>query len=359
MHDAAAPGAWYYPRLMRKSDFAYSLPADRIAQLPLAERTASRLLVVKPGGGTPVDGQLPDLLDHLRPDDLMVLNDTRVLPARLRCRKESGGKVELFLERLRDTHTALFQVRSSKVLRDGQRLIVRDGANASLVERAPPFALVRFDAPVMEILQTYGETPLPPYIKRAPTAADTERYQTVYARVDGAVAAPTAGLHFDAQLLDRLRQSGIGTAFVTLHVGAGTFKPLPDGDVERHTLHAERLLVDAAVCDKVNNSRDRGGRIVAIGTTVVRALEAAWRNGRLAPFQGETDLFIRPGYTFRAVDALLTNFHLPESTLLMLVCAFGGYQRVMRAYQHALSAGYRFYSYGDAMFLDRAQGRDA
>jgi S-adenosylmethionine:tRNA ribosyltransferase-isomerase len=339
---------------MRKSDFAYCLPADRIAQLPLAERTASRLLVVKPGGGTPVDGQLPDLLEHLRPGDLLVFNDTRVLPARLRCRKDSGGKVELFLERLQDTHTALFQVRSSKTLRDGQQLIVRDGVNALLVERALSFALVRFDAPVMEILQVYGETPLPPYIKRAPTAADAERYQTVYARVDGAVAAPTAGLHFDAALLDRLRQSGIGTAFITLHVGAGTFKPLPDEDVERHTLHAERVIVDAEVCDRVNSVRAQGRRIVAIGTTAVRALEAAWDGECLAPFQGETDLFIRPGYAFRVVDALLTNFHLPESTLLMLVCAFGGYQRVMRAYQHAVAAGYRFYSYGDAMFVERA-----
>jgi S-adenosylmethionine:tRNA ribosyltransferase-isomerase len=344
---------------MCKSDFAYSLPADRIAQLPLAERTASRLLVVKPGDAAPVDSRLPDLIDLLQPGDLMVFNDTRVLPARLRCHKESGGKVELFLERLHDTHTALFQVRSSRALRDGQRLIVREGVNASLVERAPPFAVVRFDAPVMEILQTYGETPLPPYIKRAPTSADAERYQTVYARVDGAVAAPTAGLHFDAQLLDRLRQSGIDTAFITLHVGAGTFKPLPDDDVERHTLHAERVVVDQAVCERINNARAEGRRIVAIGTTVVRALEAAWEGGRLVPFRSETDLFIKPGYAFHVVDALLTNFHLPESTLLMLVCAFGGYHRVMRAYQHALSAGYRFYSYGDAMFVERAVGEGA
>jgi len=340
---------------MRKSDFAYNLPADRIAQVPLAERTASRLLVVPPRDAAPVDSQLTSLTEHLEAGDLLVLNDTRVLPARLRCRKTSGGKVELFLERLLDPHTALFQVRSSKPLREGQQLLVCEGVQATLIQRVPPFAMVSFDAPVMEILQASGETPLPPYIQRAPEPTDAERYQTVFARVDGAVAAPTAGLHFDDGMLERLREYGIERAFITLHVGAGTFKPLLEDDIERHTMHAERLVVDMAVCDKVNAARAEGRRIVAVGTTVVRALETAWGDGRLGTFAGETDLFIRPGYAFRAVDALLTNFHLPESTLLMLVCAFGGYRRVMRAYEHAVSEGYRFYSYGDAMFLERVQ----
>ncbi len=344
---------------MRKSDFAYTLPADRIAQVPLAERTASRLLVLEPGAVAPVDSQLAALTDYLQAGDLLVFNDTRVLPARLPCRKESGGKVELLLERLQDTHTALFQVRSNKPLREGQRLIISEGVSARLVERVPPFALVQFDKPVMEVLQTRGETPLPPYIERPPTTADVERYQTVFARVDGAVAAPTAGLHFDEDLMRRLQDGGVDAAFITLHVGAGTFKPLLEDDVERHTMHAERLVVDEAACGKVNAARAEGRRVVAVGTTVVRALEAAWREDHLAPFDGETDLFIVPGYRFRAVDALVTNFHLPESTLLMLVCAFGGYRRVMRAYEHAVAAGYRFYSYGDAMFVTRAEDRDA
>ena len=344
---------------MHKSDFAYSLPADRIAQSPLPVRTASRLLVVNPGDAAPVDSRMTCLAEYLAAGDLLVFNDTRVLPARLLCRKDSGGRVELLLERLQGTCTALFQVRSNKPLRDGQRLIVHDGMSAWLVERVPPFALVRFEAPVMEILQAHGETPLPPYIQRMPTAADAERYQTVFARVDGAVAAPTAGLHFDQTSLERLQKSGIDKAFITLHVGAGTFKPLLENDVRRHAMHAERLVVDEAVCEKVNTARGQGRRVVAVGTTVARALEAAWREDQLAPFQGETDLFILPGYTFRVVDALLTNFHLPESTLLMLVCAFGGYERVMRAYRHAVSAGYRFYSYGDAMLVQHAAGEGA
>ncbi len=338
---------------MRKSDFAYTLPANRIAQLPLPERAASRLLVVPGDAAQFIDSRFEELPDYLRAGDLLVLNDTRVLPARLRCRKDTGGRVELLLERVTGEHTGLFQTRASKPLREGQRLTAGDDSVAHLVERKPPFVLVRFDAPLLEVLGACGEVPLPPYIEREAESDDAVRYQTVYARSDGAVAAPTAGLHFDSALLERLQGQGIDTAFLTLHVGAGTFKPVQCDDIDHHTMHSERVIVGGALCRKINAARAEGRRIVAIGTTVVRALETAWQGQALAPFDGETALFITPGYTFRAVDALVTNFHLPESTLLMLVCAFGGYRRVMAAYRHAVAAGYRFYSYGDAMLVER------
>ncbi len=338
---------------MRASDFVYHLPEARIAQTPLAERHASRLLVL---GATLEDSHVARLAEYLRPNDLLVFNDTRVLPARLYAKKPTGGRVELLLERMCGVDSGLFQARAGKSLRIGQRLLVED-VEAQVAAREPPFVRLRFAAPLLDVLGRYGEVPLPPYIARPPAPGDEERYQTVYARRGGAVAAPTAGLHFSESLLEGLRARGVGCEFLTLHVGAGTFKPVRTDDLSHHRMHPEWCSVPEPLCARVNATRAAGGRIVAIGTTVVRALESAWADGGLRPFEGDTRLFITPGYAFRSLDALLTNFHLPGSTLLMLVCAFGGYRRVMDAYAHAVEAGYRFYSYGDAMLV--TPGADA
>jgi S-adenosylmethionine:tRNA ribosyltransferase-isomerase len=342
---------------MRRQDFTYALPEALIAQQPLAERTASRLLYL-PAAGPRQDRRFADLPALLRAGDLLLLNDTRVIPARLRGQRDTGGRVEALLERQTGERTALAQLRASKALKPGARLAFAGGGQsvgARVGERQGEFFELTFDRPLAEWLEAIGELPLPPYIARPAGAEDAQRYQTVYGRAPGAVAAPTAGLHFDAPLLAQLRSMGVEIGTITLHVGAGTFKPVRVDDLAEHRMHAERVQVSPGVCAQVAAARARGGRVVAVGTTVVRALESAAAGGELEPFDGETRLFITPGYQFRVVDVLITNFHLPESTLLMLVCAFGGYEAVMAAYRHAVEQRYRFFSYGDAMLLERAR----
>jgi S-adenosylmethionine:tRNA ribosyltransferase-isomerase len=341
---------------MRKSDFRYELPTALIAQYPAPSRSQSRLLRAG-DGGSEADMRFDDLPKLLRAGDLLVLNDTRVIPARLAGRKDSGGRIEVLLERILGANRALAQIRASKPPQPGQRLELEGGVHARVVGRAGEFFELTFhgDLPLSAMLEQAGHVPLPPYIRRPDEPADRDRYQTVYARVPGAVAAPTAGLHFDRALLERLASMGVEQTHITLHVGAGTFQPMRGEEVERQSLHAERLCVSAAACATVNRARAEGRRIVAVGTTVVRALEAAAHEGVLTPFDGETDLFIYPGFHFQIVDALITNFHLPESSLLMLVCAFGGTERILAAYRHAVRQRYRFYSYGDAMFVTRVR----
>lgn len=337
---------------MRKSEFRYELPAALIAQYPAEPRSASRLLVLDGASGAWQDRTFADLPGLLRTGDLLVFNNTRVIPARLLGRKETGGRIEVLVERLLGAARVLAQVHASKPPRPGSHLVFEGGAEARVIDRRGEFFELMFEPQnALEVLERAGHVPLPPYIDRPDEPLDRARYQTVYARVAGSVAAPTAGLHFDEPLLARLEAAGVEFGFVTLHVGAGTFQPLRVEEVERHRLHAEPLSVDARVCAQVNAAKAEGRRVVAVGTTVVRALETAGRGGRLVPFAGETDLFIYPGYRFRVVDALITNFHLPESTLLMLVCAFAGTAAVLDAYRHAVESGYRFYSYGDAMFV--------
>jgi S-adenosylmethionine:tRNA ribosyltransferase-isomerase len=341
---------------MQRRDFYYKLPPELIAQAPAPERSASRLLALDGISGELQDLRFRDLPRLLRAGDLLVFNDTRVVNARLFARKASGGQVELLLERVLDAHRGLFQARSSKPLRAGSSLELADEHSARIIARRQGFIEIEFSTPLLAFLELYGEVPLPPYIEHRPAAIDRERYQTVFAHIDGAVAAPTAGLHFDTALLQQLASAGVSRTMLTLHVGAGTFQPMRVENLDEHRMHPERLEVSAEACEAVNTTRSRGGRIVAVGTTVVRGLETAASSGVLAPYSGETQLFIRPGYRFRVVDRLLTNFHLPESTLLMLVCAFGGFAHVMAAYAHAVAARYRFFSYGDAMFLTPARG---
>lgn len=334
-------------------DFAYDLPPDLIAQAPLAERTASRLLHVRPDG-RPEDLRIPNVADLLQEGDLLVVNDTRVLPARLFGRKATGGRVEMLLERLIGARTARVQLRSSRSPVIGAELTFDGGIQATVADRDGAFFILEFAEPLEPVLERHGHMPLPPYIERPDDAADRERYQTVFSREPGAVAAPTAALHFDDALLGRLRGRGIAIETVTLHVGAGTFAPLRSEQLESGRLHAERIEVSESVCIAAKHARESGRRVIALGTTTMRALEsAALETGSLAPFSGETTLFIRPGFRFRVVDALLTNFHLPESSLLMLVCAFAGTQSILAAYAHAILHRYRFFSYGDAMFCHR------
>jgi S-adenosylmethionine:tRNA ribosyltransferase-isomerase len=340
---------------MRKSDFYYDLPSALIAQTPAEPRSASRLLYLNGASGALADRRFTDLPELLRPDDLLVFNNTRVIPARLYGEKDSGGKIELLIERLLAGRRILTQCRASKPPKADQRLHLEGGVTARVVARRDPWYEVELltDRPVAEVLQDIGHMPLPPYIMRPDNPLDQERYQTVFARTPGAVAAPTAGLHFDADMLQRLQAMGVETAFVTLHVGAGTFQPLRVDDVRDHRMHAEVVDMDAPTAARINAARDQGRRVVAVGTTVVRVLESAARDGRVTAFQGETDIFIYPGYDFQIVDALVTNFHLPESTLLMLVCAFAGTGQVLQAYRHAVEEDYRFFSYGDAMLVTR------
>ncbi len=341
---------------MQRSDFLYALPRHLIAQHP-SPRGSSRLLCVR--GGAVEDRMFSSLPALLAPGDLLVFNDTRVMRARLLGRKASGGRVEVLVERILSPHLALAHVRSNKPLKEGGELLLEGCIGARVEGRAEGCYLLRFAhrEPLSALLERYGRLPLPPYIQRPPEPEDEARYQTVYARKPGAVAAPTAGLHFTPELLEALRARGIATAFITLHVGAGTFQPVRSERLEAHIMHRERLEVAPEVCAAVEAARARGGRVVAVGTTVVRALETASRGGGIAPFSGETDLFIRPGHRFRSVDALITNFHLPGSTLLMLVCALGGYREVMAAYRHAVERGYRFFSYGDAMWVEPCASR--
>jgi S-adenosylmethionine:tRNA ribosyltransferase-isomerase len=337
---------------MQKSLFRFDLPPSLIAQEPVEPRTAGRLLVLV-GSGGPQDFRFYQLPTLLRPGDLLVFNDTRVVPARLFGAKDSGGRVEMLLERVLDARRILAQLRASKPPRPGTCIDFEGGARARVLARREAFYELEFEGPqpATDILEASGHMPLPPYIARADRPADRQRYQTVYARATGAVAAPTAGLHFDAALLGELDALGVERAFVTLHVGAGTFQPLRVDDIREHVMHSEWLTVSAETAARVNAARAQGRRVIAVGTTVVRALESAARFGRVEAFAGETRIFIYPGYRFQTIDALLTNFHLPESTLLMLVCAFGGRERVLDTYRHAVENKYRFFSYGDAMLV--------
>jgi len=337
---------------LKLSDFQFDLPRELIAQHPLPERSASRLLRLDRASGALRDLAFRDLPDLLSPGDLLVFNDTRVIPARLFGRKESGGHVEVMLERLVDDRECLAQLRVSKPLRTGGRIVLEDGSALEVLGRDGAFFRLRSDGPgLASLLERFGHMPLPPYIERPDTGVDRERYQTVYARRPGAVAAPTAGLHFDDAILAALDARGVERARVTLHVGAGTFQPVRCENIEEHRMHAEYLEVSAAVCAAVARTRERGGRVIAVGTTAVRSLETAASGGELRPFAGDSRMFIYPGYDFRVVDGLVTNFHLPESTLLMLVSALAGRERVLAAYRHAVRERYRFFSYGDAMLV--------
>lgn len=339
---------------MKTSDFTYDLPDALIAQVPLPERSASRLLLVPPAPAAFGDLGIRDLPSLLQPGDLLVFNDTRVIPARLFGHKATGGRVEIMIERLLGDGRALAQLGVSKPPQVGSRITLDGSGEAEVLERVGDgFWTLQFDVaePLEDWLQHAGQLPLPPYIQRQPGADDTERYQTVFAREIGAVAAPTAGLHFDEALLETLRARGVEFAHITLHVGAGTFQPVRVENVLQHKMHSEWLSVGTRLVEQVQRTRTAGGRVIAVGTTVVRALESAMRSGGLQPFEGDTRIFIYPGYRIRSVDALLTNFHLPESTLLMLVSAFSGKPRIFQAYEHAVRERYRFFSYGDAMLL--------
>ncbi|MEK8090665.1 tRNA preQ1(34) S-adenosylmethionine ribosyltransferase-isomerase QueA [Thermithiobacillus plumbiphilus] len=338
---------------MKKQIFDYFLPEALIAQTPLPERSASRLLSLDGRTGQVADRSFRDLAVLLQPGDLLVFNDTRVIPARLHGRKQSGGAVELMLERLASPRQAWAQARASKPLRPDMEILLAEQVAVRVLGREGDLFLLESpaDLPWPALLEQFGEMPLPPYIARQADTQDSERYQTVFARRPGAVAAPTAGLHFDQALLDTLSARGIEQASVTLHVGAGTFQPVRCEDIREHHMHSEYLEVPESTVAAIAAARARGGRVVAVGTTSLRALEAAAESGTLQPFAGETRLFIYPGYRFRVVDALITNFHLPQSTLLMLVCAFAGIDKTLGAYAHAVAQGYRFFSYGDAMFV--------
>jgi S-adenosylmethionine:tRNA ribosyltransferase-isomerase len=336
---------------MQRSEFHFELPDELIAQAPLAERGASRLLVLDGVSGDVADRRFGDLPQLLHRGDLLVFNDTRVLPARMMARKPSGGRVELLLERLLGPRRALVQLKASHKPRPQTELELPGGARAHVIGRHEALFELGFDHDLVPLLEAHGQVPLPPYIERPAEDSDRERYQTVFARAPGAVAAPTAGLHFDAPMLEALAARGVESAFLTLHVGAGTFAPVRTERIEDHELHAEWLEVSAETCAAVERCHAAGGRVVAVGTTSVRALETAARGGKLAPFAGDSRLYIYPGFEFRVVDAMVTNFHLPESSLLMLVCAFAGLESTLAAYRHAVAERYRFFSYGDAMFV--------
>ncbi len=338
---------------MQVADFSFQLPDALIARHPLEERRASRLLVLDGETGRLAHRNFANLLEYVRPGDLMVFNNTRVIPARLFGQKATGGKLEILVERVLGSRSVLAHIRSSKSPRSGSKILLDGGGEAEMVARHDALFELEFDEDVLQLLERIGHMPLPPYIDRPDDAADRERYQTVYAQRAGAVAAPTAGLHFDKAMLEALREARVETANVTLHVGAGTFQPVRVERIEEHHMHREWLEVDQGVVDAVTACRARGGRVIAVGTTSVRSLETAARDGQLKPFSGDTDIFIYPGKTFHVVDALVTNFHLPESTLLMLVSAFAGYPETMAAYAEAVSQRYRFFSYGDAMFITR------
>ncbi|MDP1653141.1 MAG: tRNA preQ1(34) S-adenosylmethionine ribosyltransferase-isomerase QueA [Rhodocyclaceae bacterium] len=333
-------------------DFDYALPPECIAQAPLTERSASRLLVM--ADGSLADRAFVDLPELLAPGDLLVMNDTRVLHARLMGQKTTGGQVEVLVERVTGDDTVLAQVRASKPPKPGGLLRLEEAFDAEVLGREGEFYQLKFPGDAVELIERHGRLPLPPYIERTTTSADEERYQTVYARERGSVAAPTAGLHFDAPLLEALRTKGIGSAHVTLHVGAGTFQPVRVQDLAQHRMHLERYVLPQATADAIAATKKRGGRVVAVGTTTLRTLEsAANADGSVKVGAGETALFVTPGYAFKVVDLLITNFHLPKSTLLMLVSAFGGTENIRAAYCHAIDSGYRFFSYGDAMLIHR------
>lgn len=338
---------------MKKSDFQYFLPPEQIAQHPPINRGQSRMLVINPDSELQ-DADILQLPQYLRAGDLLIVNDTKVIPARLYGHKDSGGKVEVFLERIINERMITAQLRSSKSLKTGQIIHIGDdyvftllGRNNELFE----LELTQGDS-LTNLFEQQGHMPLPPYIKRDDDSIDQARYQTLYANSPGAVAAPTAGLHFSEELLAALKSNNIGVESVTLHVGSGTFAPIRVDDIHEHKMHHERYCLSQKTCDQIQQTKEKGGRVIAVGTTVVRTLESVMqRHDSLVASEGETNIFIYPGFKFKVIDGLLTNFHLPESTLIMLVCAFGGYEEVMRAYQHAVQAKYRFFSYGDAMLV--------
>ena len=343
---------------MKTSDFFYELPEQLIAQYPKANRTDSRLLHIQREPVSISDRQFKDFPDLLQPNDVLVFNNTRVIPARLFGNKASGGKVEILIERITTEHSAIAHVRASKTPRAGSEILIQipdSDSSVRFIVKDRHDNLFVIDCPdqiITDVLEQAGHMPLPPYIDREDDQHDQDRYQTVYAEEPGAVAAPTAGLHFDEGMLARISDKGIETAYVTLHVGAGTFTPVRVDNIEEHAMHSEFLVVPEETVRCCKQAREQGGRIIAIGTTAVRSLETASQDGELRAYSGETDIFIYPGYSFNSVDALLTNFHLPESTLLMLVCAFAGYDTTMQAYRHAVEQAYRFFSYGDAMFIE-------
>ncbi len=341
---------------MKLDDFDYALPRELIAQFPSSERRASRLLHLDGRTGVASDRQFREIATLMAPGDVMVFNDTRVIKARLAGRKKTGGRVEVLVERVLSGNEALAQVRASHPPREGAALILTSAVEATVIARRGEFFQLRFEncSDVFALLDRYGAVPLPPYIGHPPVAGDEARYQTVYARERGAVAAPTAGLHFDEALLAELRRRGVEAAFLTLHVGAGTFQPVRVQDLAEHEMHSEWYHVPQETIDMVKRAWAHGGRVVAVGTTSLRALETAAASGALKAGYGETRLFVVPGYQFRVVERLLTNFHLPKSTLLMLVSAFGGMDNIRRAYRHAIASRYRFFSYGDAMLIERA-----
>jgi S-adenosylmethionine:tRNA ribosyltransferase-isomerase len=337
---------------LKRSDFAFDLPPELIAQHPSAQRGGGRLLRVSRHQHELSDHAFGELLEFLDAGDLLVYNDTRVIPARLFGHKQSGGKVEVLLERMLDDQSCLAQVRASKPLKPGGRIVLQDGSELHVVGREADFYRLAVAGELLSaVVDRVGHVPLPPYIERADSVEDRERYQTVYAARPGAVAAPTAGLHFDEAMLQALEDRGIRRASITLHVGAGTFQPVRTEQIEDHRMHAEYLEVSPVVCEAVRRTHADGGRVIAVGTTAVRSLETAAADGELKPFSGDSRIFIYPGYGFRVVDGMITNFHLPESTLLMLVSAFAGVETVRAAYRHAIAERYRFFSYGDAMFL--------
>ncbi len=339
---------------MRRQDFHFDLPEALIAQFPTGERADSRLLCLDGKSGALQDRQFRQLPELLQAGDLLVFNNTRVIPARLFARKETGGKTEILIERLMTEREALAHVRASKSPGAGTAMVLEDGTLMRVLGRQGELFHLQLESEqsLLAMLDAIGHMPLPPYIQRRDQDNDRERYQTVYSSVPGAVAAPTAGLHFDLDMLDRLQEMGVEKAEVTLHVGAGTFQPVRADNIADHHMHSEWLQVTEETCEKIKQTRQSGGRVIAVGTTAVRALESASASGTIASFSGDTDIFIYPGYTFKTVDAMITNFHLPESTLLMLVCAFAGYDNTLHAYQHAVQQQYRFFSYGDAMFIE-------
>lgn len=343
---------------MKLKDFHYDLPPELIANYPTAERTASRLLCLDGTTGELTHSQFTDVINLMEPGDLLVMNNTRVIPARLFGHKESGGKIEILVERLLDEHRVLAHVRASKTPKANLKIILQNEIVVTVIAKQNDLYELAFSSEksVLEILQTIGHMPLPPYIQRSDELSDQERYQTVYAKHPGAVAAPTAGLHFDEQLLQQLKDKGVEFAFVTLHVGAGTFQPVRVENITEHVMHAEYIEVSAEVCEKVKQAKKNGKRVIAVGTTSVRCLETAAQSGEIKPYSGDTKIFIYPGFKFHCVDALITNFHLPESTLLMLICAFAGYDNVMKTYREAVTKKYRFFSYGDAMWVFASGG---
>ena len=335
---------------MLRKDFNFDLPEELIAIVPLDRRRDSRLLVLDPEIGV-VHKRFVDLLQYVKPGDLLVFNNTKVMPARLFARKKTGGRVEILIERIQSPHQAIVRLRSSKSPKENDILALSQDYFATVGKKKNELVGVTFSSPISEILDSIGHVPLPPYINRKDTQMDKSRYQTIYARHNGAIAAPTAGLHFDQEMLDSCGSKGIDIAFVTLHVGSGTFQPIRTEDIRDHKIHSEWMELSENVCEKIVATRARGGRIIAVGTTSVRCLETSASSGKMEPFEGQTDLFIYPGYKFRIVDMLITNFHLPESSLLALVSAFSGHAEIMEAYRQAIEAKYRFYSYGDAMLL--------